>query len=407
MTAAARIIINEIKGYHRFLKFMIALVGLGALASLVRFIFGLGATTNLNDVYPWGLWISFDVVTAVPLAAGAFTLGAIVHCFHIKKLEPLVRPAIVTGFLGYSLVSVGLLLDLGQPQRAWHTMVYWNVHSPMFEVSMCIMAYTTVLFLEFLSPVCEKFGYHLPLRVLRWLEMPLVIGAASISTLHQSSLGTFFLIAVDKLHALWYNPLLPLLFWLSAIFTGISIIILEATMVHRFMGQPDESELLEVLTKILPWVLGVYLAVKLAATTLLSHGPLFDRPSLLALFVAEIVIGVIIPMVMFMKQAYREDQRMQLRGASLVIAGLVLNRFNVSMFGMEQADQAIYYPSVIESLVTIGIIAAHVLFFVLLAKYFPIFEHHPETVDYSIPDHAHSTAADHGHSPATGSGAVH
>lgn len=407
MTAATRIIINEIRGYHRFLKFMIALVGLGALASLVRFIFGLGATTNLNDVYPWGLWISFDVVTAVPLAAGAFTLGAIVHCFHIKKLEPLVRPAIVTGFLGYSLVSVGLLLDLGQPQRAWHTMVYWNVHSPMFEVSMCIMAYTTVLFLEFLSPVCEKFGYHLPLRVLRWLEMPLVIGAASISTLHQSSLGTFFLIAVDKLHALWYNPLLPLLFWLSAIFTGISIIILEATMVHRFMGQPDESELLEVLTKILPWVLGVYLAVKLAATTLLSHGPLFDRPSLLALFVAEIVIGVVIPMVMFMKRAYREDQRMQLRGASQVIFGLVLNRFNVSMFGMEQADQAIYYPSVIESLVTIGIIAAHVLFFVLLAKYFPIFEHHPETVDYSIPDHAHSTAADHGHSPATGSGAVH
>jgi len=394
---AAKLIINEIKGYHRFLKFMIAMVVLGALASLVRFIFGLGVTTNLNDVYPWGLWISFDVVTAVPLAAGAFTLGAIVHCFHIKKLEPLVRPAIVTGFLGYSLVSVGLLLDLGQPQRAWHTMVYWNVHSPMFEVSMCIMAYTTVLFLEFLSPVCEKFGYHVPLRVLRWLEMPLVIGAASISTLHQSSLGTFFLIAVDKLHALWYNPLLPLLFWLSAIFTGISIIILEATMVHRFMGQPDESELLEVLTKILPWILGVYLIVKMAATTLLSHGPLFDRPSLLSLFVAEVVIGLLVPMFMFMKKTCREDQRMQLRGASLVIFGVVLNRFNVSMFGMEQADQAIYYPSIIESLVTLGIIAAHILFFVLLAKYFPIFEHHPETVDYSIPDHVHGTNAGHDH----------
>jgi len=402
MTAAARIILNEIKGYHNFLKFMIGLVVLGALASAVRFVLGLGVTTNLNDVYPWGLWISFDVVTAVPLAAGAFTLGAIVHCFHIKKLEPLVRPAIVTGFLGYSLVSVGLLLDLGQPQRCWHTMVYWNVHSPMFEVSMCIMAYTTVLFLEFLSPVCEKLGYHLPLRVLRWLEMPLVIGAASISTLHQSSLGTFFLIAVDKLHALWYNPLLPLLFWMSAIFTGISIIILEATMVHKYLGQPDESELLEILTRILPWVLGVYLIVKLAATAFLSHGPLFDRPSLLALYLAELLIGVIIPMVMFMKQSNREDNRMQLRGASLVIAGLVLNRFNVSMFGMEQADQAIYYPSMIESLVTIGIIAAHVLFFVLIAKYFPIFEHHPETVDYSLPDPARKAAAAHGCSQAAG-----
>lgn len=400
MTAAARIIINEIKGYHNFLKFMIGLVVLGALASAVRFVLGLGVTTNLNDVYPWGLWISFDVVTAVPLAAGAFTLGAIVHCFHIKKLEPLVRPAIVTGFLGYSLVSVGLLLDLGQPQRAWHTMVYWNVHSPMFEVSMCIMAYTTVLFMEFLSPVCEKLGYHLPLRVLRWLEMPLVIAAAAISTLHQSSLGTFFLIAVDKLHALWYNPLLPLLFWMSAIFTGISIIILEATMVHRYMGQPDESELLEILTKILPWVLGLYLIVKLAATALLSHGPLFDRPSMLALFLAEIIIGVIVPMFMFMRKANREDQRMQLRGASLVIAGLVLNRFNVSMFGMEQPDQLIYYPSITESLVTIGIIAAHVLFFVLLAKYFPIFEHHPETVDYAIPDNFRKTDKGHGHGAA-------
>ena len=383
---AAKLIMNEIKGYHRFLQFMIVLVVLGALASLVRFVFGLGVTTNLNDTYPWGLWISFDVVTAVPLAAGAFTLGAIVHCFHIKKLEPLVRPAIVTGFLGYSLVCVGLLLDLGQPHKGWHTMVYWNVHSPMFEVSMCVMAYTTVLFLEFLSPVCEKLGYHMPLRVLRWLEMPLVIAAASISTLHQSSLGTFFLIAVDKLHNLWYNPLLPLQFWMSAIFTGISIIILEATMVHRYLGQPDESELLEILAKILPWVLGAYLTVKIGALAFLSHGPIFDRPGLLALFAVEVVAGIIIPMLMFMKQSNREDNRMQLRGASMVIFGVVLNRFNVSMFGMIQPDQVIYYPSFIESVVTIGIIAGHILFFVLVAKYFPIFEHHPETVDYSIPD---------------------
>ena len=328
------------------------------------------------------------MVTAVPLAAGAFTLGAIVHCFHIKKLEPLVRPAIVTGFLGYSLVCIGLLLDLGQPQRGWHTFVYWNLHSPMFEVSMCVMAYTTVALLEFLSPVCEKFGYHLPLRVLRTLEMPLDRAGASISTLHQSSLGTFFLIAVDKLHNLWYNPLLPLLFWMSAIFTGMSIIILEAILVHRYLGQPDESELLETLTKILPWVLGVYLCVKLYALAFLSARPLFDRPVLTVLFLAEIVLGIIVPMILFMGKRIRTDGSLQLRAASMVIFfGLVLNRFNVSMFGMIQANQLIYYPSFLESLVTIGIIAAHILFFVLIAKYFPIFEHHPETVDYEIPDH--------------------
>src|SRR5512146_998620 len=147
---AAKIIANEIKGYHRFVQFLIVLVALGALASLVRFVFGLGVTTNLNDTFPWGLWISFDVVTAVPLAAGAFTLGAIVHCFHIKKLEPLVRPAIVTGFLGYSLVCVGLILDLGQPHHAYNIFLFPNLHSPMFEVALCVMSYTTVACLEFL-----------------------------------------------------------------------------------------------------------------------------------------------------------------------------------------------------------------------------------------------------------------
>jgi Ni/Fe-hydrogenase subunit HybB-like protein len=392
---AAKIVYNEIKSYHNFVKFLIFLVALAALASAIRFIFGLGVTTNLNDTFPWGLWISFDVVTAVPLAAGAFTLGAIVHCFHIKKLEPLVRPAIVTGFLGYSLVCVGLLLDLGQPQRGWHTMVYWNPHSPMFEVSMCIMAYTTVLFLEFLSPVCEKFGYHVPLRLLRTIEMPLVVAAASISTLHQSSLGTFFLIAVDKLHPLWYNPLLPLLFWVSAMCAGISIITVEATMSHKWMGQPDEGELLETLAKILPCVLTLYLGLRFFSLFKLTEGALWDRPGLTALFVLEIV-ALVIPVLMLTMDKVRINNRLRATCAWMVIFGVVVNRFNVSMFGME-APGTMYYPSFIESIVTIGIIAAHILFFVLIAKYFPIFEHHPETVDYSLPDHFHKNEKDHGH----------
>ena len=387
MTAVRRIT-NEVKGYHGFIKFMMFLVALGAVASLARFVFGLGATTNMNDTYPWGLWISFDVVTAVPLAAGAFTLGAIVHCFHIKKLEPLVRPAIVTGFLGYSLVCIGLILDLGQPHKGWHVLRYWNLHSPMFEVSMCVMAYTTVLFLEFCSPVAEKFGWHFPLRVLRWLEMPLVILAAAISTLHQSSLGTFFLIAVDKLHNLWYNPLLPLLFWVSAICSGMCIIIIEATSCHKWMGQPNEGVLLRTLAKILPWTLGAYIVLRAYSLLALSNGPFFDRPVLTLLFIVEMGIGFILPFFMFTQKSVREDDRRRVIAASLVVFGLILNRFNVSMFGMMNPDQ-IYFPSVVESLVTIGIIAGHILFFVLIAKYFPIFEHHPETVDYSLPDSFH------------------
>jgi len=382
---AVRLITNEVKSYHWFIKGLMFLVGVGVIASLLRFVYGLGATTNLNDTYPWGLWISFDVVTAVPLAAGAFTLGAIVHCFGIKKLEPLVRPAIVTGFLGYSLVSIGLLLDLGQPQRGWHVFRYWNVHSPMFEVSMCVAAYTTVLFLEFLSPVCERFGLRLPLRLLRWVEMPLVVAAAAISTLHQSTLGTFFLIAVDKLHNLWYNPLLPLLFWVSAICSGMCIIIIEASACHKWMGQPNEGVLLRTLAKILPWTLGAYIAIRIYSLLALSEGPFFDNPVLTLLFFLEMVFGFILPFFMFTSKSVRNDDRRRVIAACLVVFGLVMNRFNVSMFGMMDPNQ-IYYPSLIESLVTIGIIAGHVLFFVLIARYFPIFEHHPETVDYSIPD---------------------
>ncbi|MBM9515023.1 NrfD/PsrC family molybdoenzyme membrane anchor subunit [Desulfogranum marinum] len=381
----ASTVINEVKGYHGFIKFMIFIVALSGVAAMVRFVFGLGATTNMDDTYPWGLWVSFDVVTAVPLAAGAFTLGAIVHCFHIKKLEPLVRPAIVTGFLGYSLVCVGLLLDLGQPHKGWHVLRYWNLHSPMFEVSMCVMAYTTVLFLEFLSPVAEKFGWNIPLRILRWLEMPLVILAAAISTLHQSSLGTFFLIAVDKLHSLWYNPMLPLLFWVSAICSGMCIIIIEATATHKWMEQPNEGVLLRTLAKILPWTLGLYIALRTYSLLALSEGPLFNNPTLTLLFVLELGIGFILPFFMFISHTVRNDDRLRSHAALLVVFGLVLNRFNVSMFGMMDSTH-IYYPSLIETVVTIGIITAHILLFVLIAKYFPIFEHHPETVDYSIPD---------------------
>jgi Ni/Fe-hydrogenase subunit HybB-like protein len=386
MTALRRIR-QEVDDYHPFLKLLILLVGAGAAAGIARFVFGLGATTNLSDTYPWGLWISFDVVTSVPLAAGAFVLGAIVHCFHIKKLEPLIRPAIVTGFLGYSLVCIGLLLDLGQPQRGWHVFAYPNLHSPMFEVALCVMSYTTVALLEFLAPVCEKFGFHIPLRVLRTIEIPLIVLGAAIATLHQSTIGTFFLIAVDKLHNLWYSPILPLLFWISAVFTGMCIIIVEAVLVHRYLKQPDETELLATLTKIIPWFLGIYLCLKVYALAFLSERPLFDRPVLTALFLAEIVLGIIVPLILFMGKRIRTDGSLQLLAASLVVFfGLILNRFNVSMFGMIQKNQQVYYPSFLESVVTVGIIAAHILFFALIARYFPIFEHHPETVDYEIPD---------------------
>jgi Ni/Fe-hydrogenase subunit HybB-like protein len=189
----------------------------GLYATYLRVFHGLGGSTNLSNKFPWGLWIGFDIMGGVALAAGGFTLVAMVHIFNIKTYRPVLRPAILTAFLGYILVMVGLVYDLGRPDRVWHPMVMWNPHSVMFEVGWCVMLYSTVLFLEFLPIVFEKFGLHKPLEWIHKISVPLMILGVLLSTLHQSSLGTLFLIVPEKEYPLWYTPLLPVLFYVSAI----------------------------------------------------------------------------------------------------------------------------------------------------------------------------------------------
>ncbi len=172
----------------------------------MRFTRGLGPSTNLNDQFPWGIWIGFDVLCGVMLAAGGFTLTAAVHIFNIKRLHPIVRPTILTAFLGYVLVCVALMYDLGRPYRIWHPLVMRNPHSVMFEVAYCVMLYTTVLSLEFSPIVLERFNLQKPLKIVRAVLIPLVILGVILSTLHQSSLGTVYLIMPEKLHPLWYTP---------------------------------------------------------------------------------------------------------------------------------------------------------------------------------------------------------
>ena len=161
----------------------------GLYATWLRVFYGLGGSTNLSDQFPWGLWIAFDVMGGVGLAAGAFTLVATVHIFNIEKYKPVLRPAILTAFLGYILVTVGLLYDLGRPDRLWHPLVMWNPHSVMFEVAWCVTLYSTVLFLEFIPMVFEKFGWHKPMGWIHRISVPLMILGVLLSTLHQSSLG--------------------------------------------------------------------------------------------------------------------------------------------------------------------------------------------------------------------------
>jgi Ni/Fe-hydrogenase subunit HybB-like protein len=196
---------------------LVVLLALGLYATYVRFTQGLGAATNLSDQFPWGLWIGFAILCGVGLAAGGFTLCAIVYIFNIKEFKPIVRPAVLTAFLGYLLVIFALMFDLGRPDRIWYALIMWNPHSVMFEVAWCVMLYTTVLALEFSPVLFEGLGWMKAVRVMRAITIPLVIIGVILSTLHQSSLGSLYLIVPEKLPPLWYSSLLPVFFFLSAL----------------------------------------------------------------------------------------------------------------------------------------------------------------------------------------------
>src|SRR5215472_8517376 len=239
-----------------------AVLILGACATYIRFFKGLGASTNLSDAFPWGLWVGFDVMCGVMLAAGGFTLTATVYLFNIKKFKPIVRPTVLTAFLGYLLVCVGLFFDLGRGYRIWHPLVMWNPHSVMFEVAWCVTLYTTVLSLEFLPIVLEKFGWHKPLEWIHRISVPLMILGVLLSTLHQSSLGTLFLIVPEKLYPLWYTPILPLLFWVSAVAVGLAMTIFESWHSSRAFGRALELPLLASMARVLAVLMSVYLWIR-------------------------------------------------------------------------------------------------------------------------------------------------
>jgi Ni/Fe-hydrogenase subunit HybB-like protein len=351
-----------------------AIMASGLYATYLRVFYGLGGSTNLSDKFPWGLWIAFDVMCGVGLAAGGFTLVAMVHIFNIEKYKPILRPAILTAFLGYSLVVVGLLYDLGRPDRLWHPLVMWNPHSVMFEVAWCVTLYSTVLFLEFLPVVLEKFGLHKPLQWIHKISVPLMILGVLLSTLHQSSLGTLFLIVPEKLYPLWYTPILPLLFYVSAIAVGLAMTIFESWHSSRAFGRALELPLLMSMGRVLAVVLSVYLWVRFLD---LSHRHAF---ALLAqnrietwLFLLEIAL-MVVPTVLLYQQRIRSSPGKLYACAVMVVFGFLANRLNVGTTGLEAGSGTHYIPRWSEVAITLSIVAAGFAIFRLVAEYFPIFE---------------------------------
>jgi Ni/Fe-hydrogenase subunit HybB-like protein len=354
------------------------------VASVLRFARGLGAVTHLSDRFPWGLWIGFDILCGVGLAAGGFSLMAIVHLFNIRRFEPIVRPAILTAFLGYLLVICGLLYDLGQPWRIWHALVYWNPHSVLFEVAWCVMLYTTVLALEFSPVVFERLRLEGPRRVLHAISTPLVIAGVVLSTLHQSSLGSLYLIVPGKLYPLWYTPMLPVLFFLSAVGAGMGMVILESALSGRAFGRRLEMALLEPLARGMVVALAVYGIIKLRTLARAGVLSLVLQPGYEnRMFLAEFGLGVVLPILLLAIPAVRRSERGLVAGALLAVLGFVVNRLNVSVTGLERAAGVHYLPSWMEVSVSVGLVALGFAAFALAVRTLPIFPRPAERSEFA------------------------
>ncbi len=285
------------------------------------------------------------------------------------------------------LVIGALMFDLGRPYRVWHPLVMWNPHSVMFEVGWCVTLYSTVLALEFSPIVFERFKMKRVLKVLHYVMPPLVLLGVLLSTLHQSSLGSFYLIIPSKLYPLWYTPWLPVFFFMTALTLGCAMTIVESFLSSRAFKKEIEMSLLTDIGKVLFILLCVNLVAKYQ--DLASRGVLrlaFERTYEGRLFLAEMLIGLVAPALLLAFPAIRKSQRGLFSAAILVVMGIVMNRLNVSITGMERSSGVSYVPSLTEVSVTLMIVGAGFLLFTLAAKYLPVFEHATEEPEASWPE---------------------
>lgn len=349
----------------------------GLVAAIARFKLGLGATTHLSDQFPWGLWIGFDFL-GIGLAASGFTIVAAVHIFHAKEYEPIVRPAILTAFIGYLLVVLVLVIDLGRPLNFWHPLVMWNPHSVMFEITWCVILYTTVLSLEFAPIVAEKFRLHAHVAWLHTFSLPFMILGVILSTLHQSSFGSLYLIVPTRLHPFWYSPLLPVLFFISCLASGLSMVIVETLVLSRGRHAILHPRLLAHLGKFIAVILALYLVVRfqdMVARHAFHGMKLLSYHSLA--FGAELLIGFVIPLAMLLFERVRSSRRGLYTASLMVLAGFAANRMNTAITGLESWPSQTYFPSILEILITLGIAAIGFAAFSVLANVLPIFEPKP------------------------------
>jgi len=345
----------------------------GLAAAIVRFAFGLGATTGLNDATPWGLWIAFKL-GFVALAGGGFTLAAMVYIFHLESYRPILRRAILLASLGYGSFIVSLIFDLGLPWHIYMPIIHWQHHSVMFEIAWCVLLYFSVLIMEFTPAILEHPWFRHPVfqRILHFLHLAtpaLVVAGIVLSTLHQSSLGSLFLIMPHRVHPLWYSPWIPVMFFISAIAAGMMALVLEGFLAERWFGRGLHLDLLRRLGKMAAFVLSLYLALRVS--DLLARGVLFqalDGSWQSFLFGAEILLGGVLPIVLLSTKKVRESREGLITAALLLIAGVVSQRMSLSMFTMWHPAGTRYIPTLPEVMIAFAIPAAAMLIYIFFSE---------------------------------------
>jgi Ni/Fe-hydrogenase subunit HybB-like protein len=350
------------------------LVGICITVSLARFIRGLGATTDLSDAAPWGLWIAFDVMSGVALAAGGFVIAAVVYIFHLQKYKLFTRSAILTAFLGYVAVAVGLLYDLGIPMNIWHPIIYPQPRSVLFEVAMCVMLYLTVLFLEFCPVILEHSWFNRPFFqkihvALKKATIPLVVLGIVLSTLHQSSLGSLFLIAPERVHPLWYSPIIWVLFFVSAAGLGLMTIAAETLFSSWYFGHKLRPDLLSNLGKAASSVLFLYAGLRLGDLALrgkLVH--VLDNTWQANVFLLEMSLTALLPVALMAFRKIRSSAVGIGIASGLTLLGMVGYRFNLCVVAFARPEGVSYFPTWMEFAVTLGIVAAAMLVFIFFVE---------------------------------------
>ena len=381
---------------------LLFLMAAGALSVAARFLGGIGYVSNLTTARPWGIWIGVDVASGVALAAGGFTTAFLAHILGRHFYEPVIRPALLTAMLGYTFVVLGLLVDIGRSWAIWKPMVYWNPNSVLFEVAMCVMLYLNVLYIEFLPIVAERFKDRMNLpwplsalnkplqnllaladRILDKIMWIFIVAGVVLSCMHQSSLGSLMLIAPTKLHPLWYTPILPLLFLVSAITVGYPMVVFETTCATSSLKLDPEMKILTPLSRITIFVLGAYLILKLG--DMVVRGTwiyLLDGSAASNSFLVEMVLGVIVPWIMLLVPNGRRSRPWLFTACALIVGGVLLNRINVFVVGYRPpVSRAAYFPSMGEILITVGLISTLVFLYRLFVTWLPVLNGAKKEVD--------------------------